>query len=87
VRITAQLVDAATGAHIWAERYDRELQQISSVQDEVTERLVWALTGRISAAEIGRPKQRRLERVEVQDLVPDSGHAGVFAVRRVRVKR
>jgi adenylate cyclase len=69
VRITAQLIDAATGAHIWAERFDRDLQQIFAVQDEVTERLVWALTGKISAAEIGRAKQRRLESFEAYDLV------------------
>jgi hypothetical protein len=39
-RITAQLIDAAIGSHIWAERYDRELADIFAVQDEITERVV-----------------------------------------------
>ena len=43
VRITAQLVDAVTGNHIWAERYDRDLSDIFALQDEITETLVAAL--------------------------------------------
>src|SRR5581483_128671 len=43
VRITGQLIDAETGAHLWAERYDRELTDIFEVQDEVTKRIVDAL--------------------------------------------
>ena len=43
VRITAQLIDAATGAHLWADRYDRDLTDIFEVQDEVVERIVGAL--------------------------------------------
>jgi TolB-like protein len=43
VRITAQLIDAATGNHIWAERYDRDLSNIFALQDEITETLVGAL--------------------------------------------
>jgi TolB-like protein len=69
VRITAQLIEAATGAHAWAERYDRDLEEIFEVQDEVTERIVWALTGRVAAAEITRSKQRRVENLDAYDLV------------------
>ena len=43
VRITAQLIDAATGGHLWAERYDRDLTDIFAVQDEVTGQIVAAL--------------------------------------------
>ena len=43
VRITAQLIDAATGGHLWAERYDRDLTDIFAVQDEVTPQIVGAL--------------------------------------------
>src|SRR5262249_7611556 len=43
LRITAQLVDAATGNHVWAERYDRDLADIFAVQDEITERVVAAI--------------------------------------------
>ncbi len=40
MRITAQLVDASTGYHLWAERYDRELQDIFALQDEMTQQIV-----------------------------------------------
>jgi adenylate cyclase len=61
VRITAQLIDAATGNHIWAERYDRELADIFAVQDEITER-VWRRLNQsftplnTSAANANRPR-------------------------------
>jgi adenylate cyclase len=44
VRITAQLIDATTGGHLWAERYDRDLEDIFAVQDEVVEKIVASLT-------------------------------------------
>lgn len=50
VRITVQLIDAATDRHIWAERYDRELQDIFAIQDEVTSSIVSTLSGRLEAA-------------------------------------
>ncbi|TMJ34962.1 MAG: guanylyl cyclase [Alphaproteobacteria bacterium] len=43
VRITAQLIDATTGGHLWAERYDRDLTDIFALQDEVTQRIIEAL--------------------------------------------
>jgi adenylate cyclase len=54
VRITAQLVDAATGGHLWGERYDRDLTDIFEVQDEVTRRIVDALKVTLSPAENAR---------------------------------
>ena len=51
VRITAQLIDATTGNHIWAERYDRELADVFAVQDEITERVVAAIEPQLYAAE------------------------------------
>ncbi|HET6361805.1 MAG TPA: tetratricopeptide repeat protein [Gemmatimonadota bacterium] len=48
VRITAQLVDAATDAHLWAERYDRDLEDIFAIQTDVAERIVEALQGKLS---------------------------------------
>src|SRR5437763_1955841 len=50
LRITAQLVDAATGNHLWAERYDRDLNDIFAVQDEITERVVAAIEPELYAA-------------------------------------
>ncbi len=54
VRITAQLIDAATGGHLWAERYDRDLTDLFAVQDDVTRRIVDALKVTLSAAEKAR---------------------------------
>jgi adenylate cyclase len=53
VRITAQLIDAANGAHLWADRYDRDLTDIFAVQDNVTRRIVDALKVTLSPAEKG----------------------------------
>ena len=54
VRITAQLIDAATGGHLWADRYDRDLTDIFEVQDDVTRRIVDALKVTLSPAEKAR---------------------------------
>ncbi len=58
VRITAQLIDAATSAHLWAERYDRAITDIFALQDEITERIVTTLVHNIerSIIEQGRRK-------------------------------
>ena len=58
VRITAQLVETATGNHIWAERYDRDLDDIFAVQDEVVETVVATLPGRIDDAGAERTRRR-----------------------------
>ena len=54
VRITAQLIDAETGGHLWADRFDRELSDIFAVQDEVTRRIVDALKIKLSPSESAR---------------------------------
>jgi len=54
VRITAQLIDAVTGAHLWADRYDRDLTDIFEVQDDVTRRITDALKVTLSPAEKAR---------------------------------
>jgi adenylate cyclase len=51
VRVTAQLIDAAGGAHIWADRFDRELTDIFAVQDELTEKITSALKIQLTASE------------------------------------
>jgi len=50
VRITVQLIDAKTDRHLWAERYDRDLEDIFAIQDEVTRSIVATLPGRVEAA-------------------------------------
>jgi TolB-like protein/class 3 adenylate cyclase len=52
VRITAQFVDAITGGHLWAERYDRDLKDVFAVQDEIVQKIVTALQGKILGTEI-----------------------------------
>jgi adenylate cyclase len=54
VRITAQLIDVTNGAHLWADRYDRDLTDIFAVQDDVTRRIVHALKVTLSPAEKAR---------------------------------
>ena len=54
LRITAQLIDAATGGHLWAERFDRNMSDVFEVQDDVTGRIVEALKLTISPAEKAR---------------------------------
>jgi TolB-like protein/class 3 adenylate cyclase len=53
VRITAQLIDTTTGYHLWAERYDRELQDIFALQDEVAQKIVAALASKLTEGEQG----------------------------------
>ncbi|PTE10706.1 winged helix-turn-helix domain-containing tetratricopeptide repeat protein [Mesorhizobium helmanticense] len=64
VRINAQLVDAASGEHLWAERFDRSLEDIFAVQDEVTATIVEALLGRLRAP----PPRNRPKNLEAYDL-------------------
>src|SRR5262249_6852741 len=54
IRITAQLVEAMTGAHRWAERYDRELVEVFTVQDEVVRAIVTILAAHVKRAELER---------------------------------
>ena len=58
VRITAQLIDAETSNHLWAERYDRDLDDIFAVQDEITEKVAGAIEPAILAAEGLRARNR-----------------------------
>jgi adenylate cyclase len=69
VRITAQLNDAATGSHIWAERYDRDLADVFAVQDEITEAIVAAIEPQLYAAENFRAQRKPPESMDAWDLV------------------
>jgi adenylate cyclase len=61
IRVTAQLIDAATGLHVWAERYDRELQDILDLQDEITQTIVARVEPELAAAERDRAVSRRTD--------------------------
>ncbi len=67
VRVTAQLIDAATGAHVWAERYDRDLTDIFAVQDDLTQQIVSALRVTLSPAEKARLADGGSVNVEAHD--------------------
>jgi adenylate cyclase len=67
VRVTAQLIDGITGNHLWAERYDRDLQDLFIVQDELTHAIVSTLAGRLEAAEITFVKRKRTGNMAAYD--------------------
>jgi len=69
VRITAQLIDAGNGAHLWADRYDRDLTDIFAVQDDVTQRIVEALKITLSPAEKQRLADSETRNVVAYDCV------------------
>ena len=68
VRITGQLVDAVTGAHIWADRFERDLTDIFALQDEVTVAVVCAIQPKLLQTEIGMATRRRAENFTAYDL-------------------
>jgi adenylate cyclase len=67
VRITAQLIDADSGGHLWAERFDRDLTDIFSTQDEVVEKIVGALAITLTPGEEQRLRRRGTENVEAYE--------------------
>jgi adenylate cyclase len=68
VRVTAQLIDATTGNHIWAERYDRELDDIFALQDEITETIVAAVEPELGSVERERARRKPPESLDAWDL-------------------
>jgi adenylate cyclase len=64
IRVTAQLVEAETGNHVWAERYDRDLADIFAVQDEITEAVTIAITPAIADAEQQRALRKPPESLD-----------------------
>jgi len=69
VRITAQLIDASTGSHIWAERYDRSLADVFAVQDEITEAIVAAIEPQLYAAENFRARRKTPDSMDAWELL------------------
>ena len=67
VRITAQLIDATSGGHLWADRYDRDLTDIFEVQDDVTHRIVEALKVTLSPAEKAQLNDSGTSNIEAYD--------------------
>src|SRR5258706_331755 len=68
VRITGQLIDATTGAHIWADRFERDLTDVFALQDEVAVAVVSAIEPRLLQTEIARATRRRPENLTAYDF-------------------
>jgi adenylate cyclase len=69
VRITAQLIETETGSHIWAERFDRKLEDIFELQDEVTQSIVAALPRRMESATLERSRRKPAARLSAYEYV------------------
>jgi tetratricopeptide (TPR) repeat protein len=67
VRISGQLIDAATGAHLWADRFDSALEDIFDLQDRVTTSVVGAIAPKLEQAEIERAKRKPTESLDAYD--------------------
>jgi len=64
IRITAQLIDALTGHHLWAERYDRNLNDIFAVQDEITKKIITAMQVKLTEGEQARSAAKGTDNLE-----------------------
>lgn len=69
VRVNAQLVDAVTGVHLWAERYDHKFEDIFALQDEISLSVVGAIEPSLRQAEVERVKRKRPDNLDAYDLV------------------
>ena len=69
MRVSAQLVEGTTGNQIWAERYDRDLEDIFEVQDEITGNVVGAIEPELTRAEWERAKTKKPENLDAWDYV------------------
>lgn len=67
VRITAQLIDAVADTHLWTERYDRDLEDIFEVQDEVTDAIVTAIEPQLASVAGQRARRKPTESLDAWD--------------------
>jgi adenylate cyclase len=74
VRVTGQLIDTETGAHVWAERYDRKADDIFALQDDITLSVVGAIEPSLQLAELERVKRKRSDSLDAYDLVLQAQH-------------
>ena len=69
IRVTAQLIEAASGHHVWAERYDRDISDIFALQDEITERIVGAVGPEFLAAEARKSERKPPDSLDVWESI------------------
>src|SRR5207244_3250899 len=84
IRITAQLIEAETGAHLWAERFDGSLEDVFDLQDQVATSVAGVLEPTLQAAEILRSAERSTSDLTAYDLYL-RGLATFFPVTRDRI--
>jgi len=78
IRITAQLIDALTGHHLWAERYDRDLKDIFALQDEITIKILKSIQVKLTEGkDLGRPRNTTKE-ARSRLLLKDNGRKSLF---------
>jgi len=93
VRITGQLIDAATGSHLWAEKFDGGLEDVFALQDQITASVVGAIEPTLRKVEIERVRRKPVENLDAYDLYlralphvyafrPDENRAGLELLRR-----
>lgn len=93
LRITAQLVDGVSGAHLWAEHYDGSAEDVFDFQDRITESVVSVVEPHIKSAEVARSRRERPESIEAYDLYlqamgslystePERNAAGLALIQR-----
>jgi TolB-like protein/Flp pilus assembly protein TadD len=68
VRISTELLETATGGHVWADQYDRKIEDVFALQDEITEAVVGALVPNLRLAEIDQAKRQRASDLNAYDL-------------------
>ena len=81
VRVTAQLIEATSGNHLWAERYDGDLADIFAVQDEITRAIVGELAPQFLSAEVQRSRGKSKATLDAWDLVM-RGRAHLWSINR-----
>jgi adenylate cyclase len=69
VRVTVELSDGIQGLNLWGQRYDRELEDVFQVQDEITATVVSTLAGRVEATQLARARKAPVERLESYDFL------------------
>ena len=74
LRVTAQLIDAATGTHLWAERFDRDMTDLFAVQDEITRTIVASLAGQVEEADRRRALRKGGSDLSAYDLLLRGKH-------------
>jgi adenylate cyclase len=82
VRVTAQLIDAFSGNHLWAEKYDRVLEDVFELQEEVTQSIVGAIAPQIHAAEQNMAQRLRPGNLKAHDLAMRANANSNDAIRR-----